>query len=469
MKRILVLLNRDLRIRDNTALTEAISSGEEVYPIFIFTPEQIDKKNNPYFSKRAYDFMCSSLKRIESHLSLFYGPTEEILSVVLKEYKFDAVFVNRDYTPFARSRESMIHSVCSKNNITCKIFADTLLHEPEQIRKKDGTYYSVFTPFYNVAKTLQIRKNKNNLSLSDLKKLQKIPSKYLEEKKQEKDITRKTEKTDSFSLKVCIGDIKKTRFMDYNQVDINPEKVLKNLEKYQAYEKERDIPSLDATTHLSAHLKFGTVSIREVYHRMNQVLGAAHPLLRQLYWRNFWTHIAYNVPHVFEGSFYKRYDKLTWSEDTKGFEKWCNGMTGFPIVDAGMRELNETGYMHNRVRMIVASFLTKDLHISWRWGERYFAKKLIDYDPSVNNGNWQWAASTGCDAQPYFRIFNPWLQQKKFDLECNYIKKWIPELRDFSTKEIHNDIREQKIGAYPKPILNHKIEKEKTLALYKSV
>jgi deoxyribodipyrimidine photo-lyase len=190
--------------------------------------------------------------------------------------------------------------------------------------------------------------------------------------------------------------------------------------------------------------------------------------IKELIWRDFFTYIAYHFPHVFKGAFYKKYDLLKWENNKKKFLLWCNGKTGFPIVDAGMRELNETGYMHNRVRMIVASFLVKDLHISWQWGERYFANHLIDYDPSVNNGNWQWCASTGCDAQPYFRIFNPWLQQKKFDKDCIYIKKWIPELEEVDNKIIH-EVYKHSVDNYPAPCVDHSIESKKTISFFKII
>jgi len=220
------------------------------------------------------------------------------------------------------------------------------------------------------------------------------------------------------------------------------------------YAATKDIPAL-STSNLSAHLKFGTLSIRETYHAIKKILGPTHLLLRQLYWRDFFTHVAYYSPFVFGHAFHEKYDQLIWEHDDKKFQRWCTGTTGFPIVDAGMRQLTTTGFMHNRVRMIAASFLTKDLHIDWRWGEKFFAQQLIDYDPAVNNGNWQWCASTGCDAQPYFRIFNPWLQQKKFDTECIYIKRWIPELKKVAPATIHTWYANKLPSNYPKPMVDH--------------
>ncbi|MBW3021154.1 FAD-binding domain-containing protein, partial [Candidatus Woesearchaeota archaeon] len=209
----------------------------------------------------------------------------------------------------------------------------------------------------------------------------------------------------------------------------------------------------------------GTISIREIYSSFKE--NFQEVLINEVYWRDFFTHIIYHFPNVLDGAFKNKYDKIKWDNDKKLFQKWCEGKTGFPIVDAGMRELNTTGYMHNRVRMIVASFLVKDLHINWQWGEKYFAQNLIDYDPAVNNGNWQWAASTGCDAQPYFRIFNPWSQQEKFDRDCEYIKKWVPELKDLTSYEIHNLYKNHNLKNYPKPIVEHKEESQKAKEMFK--
>jgi deoxyribodipyrimidine photo-lyase len=248
--------------------------------------------------------------------------------------------------------------------------------------------------------------------------------------------------------------------------------LLSLLHKHEGYDHFRDFPEKNATTHLSPYLKFTVCSPREVYNALCSQLGTQHALIRSLYWRDFFTMIAYFFPYVFSGSFYPKFDKLAWSDDMTAFEKWCKGCTGFPIVDAGIRELNATGFMHNRVRMITASFLIKDLHINWRWGEKYFAQQLVDYDPAVNNGNWQWVASTGCDVQPYFRIFNPWSQQKKFDPECVYIKRWVPELKNLEPKLIHqwHDDRTRPFKhAYFAPMLDHSIKTKETLKAYQKV
>ena len=246
-------------------------------------------------------------------------------------------------------------------------------------------------------------------------------------------------------------------------------KILKNLDKFRNYDKIRDFPALNQTTQISAHNKFGTISIREVHNQIKEVLGENHTIMREIYWREFFSHILFHFPHAQKTSFKQKFQKIPWSKSKESFEKWSKGKTGFPIVDAGMRQLNETGFMHNRVRMIVASFLTKDLHIDWRLGEKYFGEKLIDYDPAVNSGNWQWAASTGCDSVPYFRIFNPWRQQERFDLNCEYIKKWIPELEKIEPKIIHNLWNKFPDNLnYVKPMVTHKIEAEKTKMIFKS-
>jgi deoxyribodipyrimidine photo-lyase len=238
---------------------------------------------------------------------------------------------------------------------------------------------------------------------------------------------------------------------------------------HASYATDRDRMDRAGTTRLSAHHKFGTVSIRESYHTVAKTLGPGHPLIRQFYWRDFFTHIAWHFPHVFGHAFQRKYDSLIWRGREEWFEAWCAGRTGFPIVDAGMRELAATGFMHNRARMIVASFLVKDLHIDWRRGEQWFAQSLTDYDPAVNNGSWQWAASTGCDAQPYFRIFNPWLQQKRFDPDCVYIRRWVPELAETTPALIHGWHTPTMLdtGSYPRPIVDHDTQKAGALAMFR--
>jgi deoxyribodipyrimidine photo-lyase len=244
-------------------------------------------------------------------------------------------------------------------------------------------------------------------------------------------------------------------------------KMLRNIEEHKGYGENRNFLYIESTG-LSAHNKFGTCSIREVYFAIKHRIPEEKELIRQLYWRDFYTYITYHNPQVFGQAYRTEFDDITWSQSTNDFEKWCTGQTGFPVVDAAMRQLNQTGYLHNRARLIVSSFLIKDLMINWQWGEKYFAQKLVDYDPAVNNGNWQWVASTGTDMQPYFRIFNPWTQQEKFDAECEYIKKWVPELKDIDTKTIHNWYKSDKqIKGYPRPMVDHSVQREKVKDLYK--
>ena len=324
--------------------------------------------------------------------------------------------------------------------LRCTTLPDILLNEPEQAVKIDKTPYKVFTAFYNHARQFPVALpqalDKRNFLSAD--------SGFT---------------IDQLGLPKAEPAIKGGR----NQALA----ILDRLSDCADYQNTRDFPALDATSKLSAHLKFGTCSVREVYYAILERLGSEHPLLRQLYWRDFFTHIAYHFPQVFGRAFLEKFANLHWDNNPDYFQAWCDGKTGFPIVDAGMRELNATGFMHNRVRMITASFLVKDLHIDWRWGERYFAQHLVDYDPCVNNGNWQWAASTGCDAQPYFRIFNPWLQQLKFDQDCRYIYRWLPELQAFPPKIIHQWDKKHSVCSYPAPIIDHARESQLTKARFK--
>lgn len=453
MSASLFVFRRDLRLEDNTGLIEAAKSSDEVIPCFILDPRQI--KNNEYRSVNSLQFMFESLKDLEKQLTsrggrlfLFKGLPHKIISDLINDEEITSVFVNRDYTPFSRRRDEEIRKVCEKKGVFFKSFGDYLINEPETILKKDGKPYTVFTHFYNksVEQTVRLpQKNRfGNYFRGD------IPQSIGDE---------------------IYGEIlpKENKEIAVRGGRTNALKILSNISKFRDYGKTRDYFS-EPTTMLSAHLKYGTVSIRETYYSVYKALGSQHPLLRQLYWRDFFTYIAHHFPKIFGKAFHEKYDGVKWSYDREAFSRWCEGRTGFPIVDAGMRQLNETGFMHNRARMICASFLVKDLHIDWRMGEKYFAQKLVDYDPSVNNGNWQWSASTGCDSQPYFRILNPWLQQKKFDLECVYIKKWVSELRDAPVKEIHNLWKTKKqIGDYPKPIVDHRIESNISKAAFKAI
>lgn len=446
-QKALFVFRRDLRIEDNTGLIYALENAREVICAFIFTPEQIT--NNSFRSESCLQFMLESLHDLERSISnrggqlfYFFDTPEKVISKCIIELNVDLVVVNCDYTPYSIERDKRIKKACK--DIAFKSFDDALLHVPEDLLNKSGKPYKIFTPFYKNAIKLSVLQPRVNQHTNYSKK----PIYFSKSSSIFNEILPKRAKVQKGGRNEAL-------------------KILKKLSQFSLYEKERNYPAIDGTTHLSPHLKFTTVSPREVYHSICKVFNAESELARALYWRDFFSSIATYFPYVFEGAFYKKYDKLPWQESPSLFKSWTEGKTGFPIVDAGMRELNQTGYMHNRVRMIAASFLVKDLHIDWRLGEKYFAQHLIDYDPAVNNGNWQWVASTGCDAQPYFRIFNPWSQQVKFDPDCKYIKKWIPELAKIDPKTIHNWYKEEETSVYPLPIVNHNTESKETLTLYK--
>lgn len=452
----LFIFHRDLRLQDNTALIAAAQKSATIIPCFIFDEQQVGTQNN-YRSINAIQFMIESLQDLDNQIKkkngrlyFFSGKTLQIIERLLKTEKIDAVFTNRDYTPFSIKRDETIKKLCVHQGAEFVQCGDALLNEPEEILKQDGTPYSIFTPFLKAS------------LYHPVKKPQKLPSIHFYQKKIGAACT-----ANEMYKKIIPTSNKKIHVHGGSS---NALRILKSLKQFKNYQKERDFPALP-TTGLSAHLKFGTVSVRQVHHALSTTLGVHHPLVRQLYWRDFFTHVAYHSPFVFGHAFHKKYDTLPWNNNKKDFNQWCTGTTGFPIVDAGMRQLNTTGFMHNRVRMIVASFLTKDLHIDWRLGEKYFAQQLVDYDPSVNNGNWQWSASTGCDAQPYFRIFNPWLQQKKFDHDCVYIKRWIPELKNLPSDIIHawpKHCTKYTID-YPCPMVDHQKESTRAKIMYRDV
>ena len=444
----LYIFRRDLRVYDNTALHEAIRLSNNVIPCFIFDPRQIEP--HAYQSKPGLDFMLQSiadleaqLKGVDGKLALFRAKPHTAISQLFAQHQIEAVFVNQDYTPFSQQRDNEIASICRDLGISFHTLPDALLIEPEQGLKSDHTPYKVFTAFYNHARQIPVALPK---TLEKCRFLNVTAECSVAQFKQPYDVT----------IPFMLGG---------RQAALS---LLDQLRNHGDYSQCRDYPSQDATSRLSAHLKFGTCSVREAYYAIVNQLGNEHPLLRQLYWRDFFTHLAYHFPRVFGHAFITKFEHLEWDNNPYYFEAWCKGETGFPIVDAGMRELNATGFMHNRVRMIAASFLVKDLHIDWRWGERYFAQHLVDYDPCVNNGNWQWAASTGCDAQPYFRIFNPWKQQQKFDPDSVYIYRWIPELKAFSVNMVHHWDKNQSECDYPSPIIEHSIESRITIERYKN-
>ena len=451
-KRALHIFRRDLRLIDNTALNEALRSAEEVVTCFIFNDAQVGShkhrsSNGLCFMIESLEELAEDIKAKDGKLLFLHGDPQEIVEKLIKELDIDAVFFNKDYTPFSRKRDASIEALCGELEVPCRIFSDALLREPSSFGKDDGKPYTVYTPFYKRASQAEVpspsKLERGRLTAPRIALKQVAPRDFWPE--------------ESAPERASIGGRSAAL------------KILKSIPNFTNYEEERNLPALKGTTLLAPHNKFGTVSIRETYHSIASTLGAGHTLIRELYWRDFFTHIAWHFPHVFGHAFHRVYDSIEWGKEMKLFNAWCEGRTGFPIVDAGMRELVTTGFMHNRVRMIVASFLVKDLHMSWRWGEAFFARHLTDYDPAVNNGSWQWAASTGCDAQPYFRIFNPWLQQKRFDPECIYIKRWVPELRNLSPKAIHNlgDAEAPRPEKYPTPVVEHSLQKIRAEEMFK--
>ncbi|HOQ31308.1 MAG TPA: deoxyribodipyrimidine photo-lyase [Candidatus Hydrogenedens sp.] len=450
----LFIFRRDLRIDDNSSLIYAARICQQILPCFIFDPQQVE--NNPYRGDFAVQFMVESLLDLQAELIknggklyLFYGKPEEVLSKIFEQTHFDALFINRDYTPFSKKRDNNINNFCKNQNITFYSLNDALLTQPEDTLNNNKTPITVFSRFYKKAMTLPVSKSQKVTDiqyyrehiLGEIQELKTLP--FLPDKNE------------------------KARLKGGRKEGL---KILKRACNLQDYKNHRDIIEKEANTFLSPYLKFGCLSPREVFHTIKNNNPDPEPILRQLYWRDFFTTIAFYFPYVFGNAFNKSFQDVWWSKDENTFHLWSEGMTGFPIVDAGMRELKTTGWMHNRARLIVGSFLTKDLHMSWLWGEKYFATKLIDYDPSVNNGNWQWVAGTGCDAQPYFRIFNPWLQSKRFDPDTIYIKKWIPELKNVPSAHIHQwDIfhKDYREIDYPAPIVNHHEEAEQSKILFK--
>lgn len=453
----LFVFRRDLRLIDNHGLKAALQASQQVVCVFIFDPRQISD-HNKYLSLNALQFMLASLKELEAELAkhagkLYFltGKPDIVIGKLISELKIEAVFVNQDYTPFSLERDEQIKKVCVHKQVIFNSQADCLLNDPAQIKTLSGKTYQVFTAFYKNAQ-------KKPVDLPDVKFKFNTHCFY------------DGHVNHSVTLTSVAKKIAPKINLELAEIGgrVHGLKILKNLNQFKNYAHEKDFPAIP-TTRLSAHLKIGTVSVRETFYTMIDQLGHDHPLLRQLYWRDFFTYIACHHPSVFGAAFNPKFLKIKWQYDNHKFKLWCEGKTGFPIVDAGMRELNATGFMHNRVRMITASFLVKDLHLDWQAGEHYFATKLVDYDPAVNNGNWQWVAGTGCDAQPYFRVFNPWIQQKKFDPDCEYIKIWIPELKDLSPKEVHNWFKawSKYDGIYLEPILDHSTAAKAVIKLYR--
>ena len=449
MKSIFIF-RRDFRIIDNLGFIECCKKSSNILPIFIFTPEQVE--NNEYFSSNAFQFMLQSLDELDKTLKInyFYGDNIKVLKNLLNDYEYDAIFFNKDYTPYAQKRDKDIFDFCTENNIECNMIEDYLLMPVGTFLKDDGTEYQKYTSFKNKAKTIAVPK----------------PLNY----------TCNKPKFDKLSkTKFNLEDLKK-------YYEINPDlvihggrsnalQILKNIKQFINYDSERN-DLITSTTHLSAYIKFGCVSIREVYHTILKEFGIDHGLINQLYWREFYYYLSYYNPHILSDgkSLKEKYDKIKWENNSTNIKSWKDGNTGFPSVDAGMREMNKTGFMHNRARLITSGILIKILNCDWRIGEKYFAQRLVDYDPIVNNGNWQWSSGSGADSQPYFRILSPWKQAIDNDNNCYYIKKWILELKDVDKKDIlkwDKVYNKYKSIGYNGPIVNYEKMRKDIIDVYK--
>ena len=421
MKINLFWFRRDLRLEDNTALNAALKANNNVLPLFIFDENILSELPD---NDSRVNFIYNNLHNLNRHLQehnssilILKGKPEEVWKEMIENYTIENVYINKDYEPYAIKRDRTVKDLLSKNGIELISFKDQVIHEESEVMKADGKPYTVFTPYKN--KWLQIYTPKNSLTTVNFNKFHKENYNF----PKLKDLGLKSSK-----------------------IVVKPY----TLNGISNYAESRNYPYLDSTTHLSPHLRFGTISVRQI---IAQLGNEDDVFLSELIWREFFMQILFHFPKVVNQNFRSKYNGIQWLNNVKDFELWCKGETGYPLVDAGMRELNETGYMHNRVRMVTAGFLCKHLLIDWRWGEAYFAKKLLDYELSSNNGNWQWAAGTGCDAAPYFRIFNPIEQLKKFDPSQIYVKKWIPELGTSN---------------YPQPIVEHKFARARALEKYKA-
>jgi len=421
MKIAIFWFRRDLRLEDNTALKAALKSGHQVLPIFIFDQDILsDLPKQDARLGFIHDLLTdinTSLHSFGSGVQCLFGSPLQVWKTLIETYNISSVFINKDYEPYARKRDQEITTLLSENSIPLYTFKDQVIFEEDEILKADGNPYTIFTPYKNKWLSLfnrEVLNSENSDFKAFYKQTQTLPS------------------LGSMNFKIAT-------------IKVKPY----DLSSLSEYTKSRDFPSTDNTSYLSPHLRFGSVSVRKIISALKE---SDNIFLSELIWREFFMQIIYHFPKVVSENFKVKYDRIIWRNNQEEFEKWCIGKTGYPLVDAGMRQLNTTGYMHNRVRMVTASFLCKHLLIDWRWGEAYFAEKLLDYELSSNNGNWQWSAGTGCDATPYFRVFNPTSQQQKFDKKGIYIKKWIPELDSFD---------------YVSPIVDHKLARDRALSTYK--
>ena len=418
---------RDLRLEDNCGLYKALKAGKKVMPIFIFDKNIINKLPNNdarvSFIHQELENINKQLEEIGSTVSIYLGTPKDVFNSLSKKHPIDSVFCNHDYEPYAIKRDLEIKEFLLAKNISFKTYKDQVIFERNEIIKKDGTPYKVYTPY-----------SKKWMETFQLKGIHFFPS--------EENLINLTKNNHRPILTLEEIGFKKS------SIKVTSYKVSTKL--INTYEETRNFPAKDSTSKLGTHLRFGTVSIRKMVDKASKSDNIT--FLKELIWREFFMQILWHFPHTTKDSFKPKYDRILWVNNEKDFDAWCKGQTGYPLVDAGMRELNKTGFMHNRVRMLVGSFLCKHLLIDWRWGEAYFAEKLHDYEQSSNIGNWQWVAGSGVDASPYFRIFNPTTQIQKFDKNMDYIKKWVPEFQELT---------------YPTPIIEHKFARERCLKTYK--
>lgn len=418
---------RDLRLEDNTGLYHALTDGNPVLPVFIFDEEILQKLEDHADARVTFIYdeiarLKNQLERHGSSLLVKHGKPEHVFRELMNNYTIKAVFTNHDYEPYARERDARVRDLLINHQVGFRTFKDQVILEKDEVVKDSGDPYTVFTPYS--------RKWKSTFKSMEI----------IEYPSQDPGLN--FLKSGPFVLPglSSIGFKRAEANMPERNIDID---IIRN------YHHTRDFPAIKGTSRLSLHLRFGTISIRKLV-KIASVLNEV--FLNELIWREFYMMILWHFPHVVNRSFKSQYDRITWRNNEKEFAAWCEGKTGYPIVDAGMRELNRSGYMHNRLRMITASFLVKHLLIDWRWGEAWFAKKLLDYELASNNGGWQWAAGTGCDAAPYFRVFNPDLQTAKFDPENIYIAKWVPEFKSVQ---------------YPSRIVDHSEARNKAISSYK--
>ncbi len=413
---------RDLRLHDNAGLYHALKSNLPVVPIFIFDKDILDKLEEKKdrrveFIRDTIVSMQEKLVKLGSSLEVFYDIPEQIFGKIINDYKVRAIYTNHDYEPYAIKRDDIIKDLLAEKNIGFKSYKDQVIFEKDEVLKDDGKPYTVYSPYSRKWKSV----------FTDFYDKSYPTKKY----------------HDNF-FKQKNKHIPSLEEMGFQETDKKFPSENPGDELIKHYNKTRDFPAIDGTSRLGIHLRFGTVSIREVVKKARELNST---FLNELIWREFYMSILWHFPQVGHHKAFKpEYDNIKWRNNEEEFRKWCEGQTGYPIVDAGMRQLNDTGYMHNRVRMITGSFLCKDLLIDWRWGEAYFAEKLLDFDLAANNGGWQWVSGSGCDAAPFFRIFNPELQTKKFDKDLKYITKWVPEFQEFN---------------YPKPIVDHVAARER--------